>query len=141
MNERGGLLVGLVMAVFIVSIGFFVVLFAMPRFSTDQTDLGGSNDGTITGPLKQAESVKIKADLKAISTNLMAYYAEQGSYPTSLADLSSSMGVSIDTTNIIYEKCSNTSVSFYYDSPSYPGYIHDSTQVRSVNDDSPPSCF
>jgi hypothetical protein len=141
MSEHGGLLVGLVMAVFIVSIGLFVVLFAVPRFSSDQTDLDGSNDGTITGPIKQAESVKIQADLKAISVNLMAYYAEQGNYPTSLVNLSSSMGGGVDTANIIYEKCSSDSVAFYYNSPSYPGYIHESTQVRSVNDGSPPSCF
>lgn len=141
MSQRGGLLVGLVMAGLVLSIGIYVVLFAIPRFSTNQTDLDDSSDGTITGPLKQAESVKIKADLKAVSTNLMAYYAENGHYPTSLTDLASSMGVSIDTSNIIYEKCSSASVAFYYNSQGYPGYIHESTQVRSVNDGSPPSCY
>jgi hypothetical protein len=141
MSERGGLLVGLVMAGLVLSIGISVVLFAIPRFSTNQTDLDNFNDGTITGPLKQAESVKIKADLKAVSTNLIAYYAENGHYPTSLTGLASSMGISIDTTNIIYEKCSSVSVAFYYNSQGYPGYIHESTQVRSVSDSAPPSCY
>ncbi len=145
MNERGGLLVGLVMAGLILSVGITVVLFAVPRFSTTQTDLddttGMQNDGTVTSSLTQAQKLKTQADLRAISTQLTVYYVEQSSYPTSLVELTSSMGTDIDTANIIYEKCSSSSVAFYHNSPGFPGYIHESTQVRSVSGSSPPSCY
>ena len=145
MNERGGLLVGLVMGGLILSVGITVVLFTIPRFRTTQTDLdnttGLQNDGTVTSSLTQAQKLKIQADLRAISTQLTMYYVEQSNYPASLAELTSSMGVDIDTANIIYEKCSSNSVAFYHNSPGFPGYVHKYERATSVNDGSPPSCY
>jgi len=143
MSERGSLLAGLLMAGLILSIVVFVVLFAVPRSRTIQTNLNGGtdaqNDGSITGPIKQAENVKIQTNLKSLSTQMMAYYAEQGAYPNSLAELSSFGGGS-DTSNVTYFKCSEESAFFYHNSSGYPGYKFQYGEATPTSGEKPPNC-
>ena len=148
MNERGFLLVGLIMAGVILSFAVVVVIYSFPRYSTDlnsaatdaltqNSDAGG---GTPADAIKQANKIKVQADLKSIQTSMMAYFAEQGVYPNSLQELNSYMGVQADTTSIMYISCSQTSVILYHNSSDYPGYIFTEGQSSPSNGSSPPSC-
>ena len=146
MNERGFLLVGLMMAGVILSFAIVVVIYSLPRYSTDlgyiATNSASSNSGggTPTDLINQANSVKIQADLKSIQTSMIAYYAEQGTYPSSLQELNSYMEIQTDTTNIMYVTCSVGSIVLYHNSSGYPGYIFNEGQSSPLNGSSPPSC-
>src|SRR3989344_6727534 len=96
MSERGSLLVGLMMAGVILSFTIIVVIYSLPRYSTNLNSVatnsaaGTSEEGVGGTPadlINQANSVKIQADLKSIQTSMLAYYAEQGAYPSSLEEL------------------------------------------------------
>ena len=148
MNERGFLLVGLIMAGVIISFALVVVIYSFPRYSTDlnsaATDaLEQNNDssgGTPADAIKQANKIKVQADLTTIQTSIMAYFADQGAYPNSLQELDSYMGIQTDTANIIYTYCSVGSATIYHNSTGYPGYIFNEGQTSPSNGSSPPSC-
>lgn len=146
MNERGFLLVGLMMAGVILSFAIIVVIYSLPRYSTDlvsvatNSESSNSGGGTPTDLINQANSVKIQADLKSIQTSMIAYYAEQEAYPSSLQELNSYMEIQTDTTNIMYVTCSVSSVVLYHNSSGYPGYIFNEGQSSPSNGSSPPSC-
>ncbi len=146
MNERGFLLVGLMMAGVILSFAIVVVIYSLPRYSTDlgsvATNSASSNSGggTPTDLINQANSVKIQADLKSIQTSMMTHFAEQGVYPNSLQELNSFMGIRADTANIMYVTCSVGSVILYHNSSGYPGYIFNEGQSSPSKGSSPPAC-
>ncbi|OGY28105.1 MAG: hypothetical protein A2Z42_04290 [Candidatus Woykebacteria bacterium RBG_19FT_COMBO_43_10] len=96
MDDRGGLLAGLLIAGTLISIVFLSVVFGLPRFTTNTNIPGGSTTTPVGGTpdevLQQAAGVKIQAELKSLSTALAAYYAEMGVYPDSLEELASYSG-------------------------------------------------
>jgi len=145
MDDRGGLLAGLLIAGTLISIVFLFVVFGLPRFTTntsipgtdesDTTQVGGTPDEV----LRQAAGVKIQAELKSLSTAMTAYYAEMGVYPDSLEE-AASYGGGGDLTNIEYLRCSDQSVAFYYNSSGYPGYLLNSGEISPTSSSSLPSC-
>lgn len=148
MNERGSLLVGLMMGGVILSFAIVVVIYSLPRYSTDLnsaatdslTQNSDSGGGTPADAIKQANNIKVQADLKSLQTSMMAFYAEQGVYPASLQELASFMGLQIDTANIVYTYCSDNSVVVYHNSEGYQGYVFTEGQSSPSNGSSPPSC-
>jgi len=150
MDERGSLLIGLLFSGVILATLLIFVTVALPRYTTFPSIPGtnkttGSNNSASTGGggsptalINQAESVKIQADLKALSTQMMAYYTQQGTYPDSLEELGSFGDT--NSSNINYVKCSEESVVFYHNSTGYPGYTFQYGQATSVGGENPPSC-
>jgi hypothetical protein len=134
---------------FIIMIAFVVVIYSLPIYTPGVSPTGGTSDqntssGTSGGinpteAVNQANEIKAKADLKAIQTQLMAYYSEQGTYPGSLEELASHMGTVATTSNMIFTSCSDQSAVIYHNSSGYPGYVFNYEQVASSNG-SPPSC-
>ncbi|MEX0621993.1 MAG: hypothetical protein WD187_03320 [Candidatus Woykebacteria bacterium] len=152
MNERGSLLIGLMISGVIITMLLLLVTFSLSRYTTSVNIPGiGKNSasnnnsavsqvgGTPTQIVKQAETVKIQADLKALQTLMAAFYAEQGVYPSTLAELTSYSGVQVATTNIKYISCSDQSVVLYYDAEGYQGYVFNQGQITPTSE-SPPSC-
>jgi len=148
MSERGSLLIGLMMSGVILSFATVVVIYSLPRYSTDlnsaATDAleqnSDSGDGTPADAIKQASKIKVQADLKSLQTSMMAFYAEQGEYPSSIQELNSFMGTQLENTQIVYVFCSIGSVIIYYKSADYPAYVFSDGQSTSTNGSSPPSC-
>ena len=126
MNQKGGILVG-VIAVSLLIIPLLVVLnfnylgSLGDRFTTGGEQEEGSSSGP-AGLINQAEQTKVQADLRTISVGITAYYAERGTFPSSLQNVSEYLGNS-DKTNIVYVKCSGSSALIYHNSENYPGYI------------------
>ena len=146
MNARGSLLIGLVMSGLILSFALIFVFVALPRF-TKTTLVPGIGNSTgqpgASGPtdvLKQAADVKTQADLKAVQTQILVYYADQGKYPSSLAELTSYTGTSVASSNIMYIGCSDQSAVLYSNSSNYPGYVFNYEQVSSTSSSKAPSC-
>ena len=81
-----------------------------------------------------------KLKVRTIQTSMMAYYAEQGVYPSSIQELNSFMGTQLENTPFVYIFCLIDSVVIYHNSADYPGYIFNDGQSTSTNGSSPPSC-
>ncbi|MDP2720979.1 MAG: hypothetical protein Q8O75_03510 [bacterium] len=146
MNARGSLLIGLVMSGLILSFALIFVFVALPRF-TKTTLVPGIENSTnqpgSSGPtdvLKQAADVKTQADLKAVQTQILVYYADQGKYPSSLAELISYTGTFVSNSNIMYVDCSDQSAVLYSNSSNYPGYVFNYEQVNPTSGSKAPSC-
>ena len=130
----------------ILSFALTFVFFALPKFtkitkipgienSTDQPGSSGPTD-----VLKQAADVKTQADLKAVQTQITVYYADQGKYPSSLAELASYTGTPVSNPNIMYVACSDQSAVLYSNSSNYLGYVFNYEQVSSTSSSKAPSC-
>jgi len=145
MSERGSLLIGLIMSGVILSFALVVVIYSFPRYSTDLnsaatdalTQNSDADGGTPADAIKQANKIKVQADLKSIQTSMMIYFAEQGSYPNSLEELISYMGSNDNTVGMKYLKCSDQGVAIYHNSSGYPGYIFDNDQITPTSGSAP----
>ena len=141
-------MIGLMISGVILSFAIVVVIYSFPRYSTDLnsaataalTQNSDSGGGTPADAIKQANKIKVQADLKSLQTSMMAFYAEQGAYPSSIQELNSFMGTQLENTQIVYVFCSISSVVIYHNSADYPGYIFSDGQSTLTNGASPPSC-
>lgn len=148
MNDRGSLLVGMMLAIMLGSFILLLSFLVLPRY-TNLPNLGiGKNqsgsESQESGPgalLRQAGSVKVQADLKNLQVSVLSYYAQQGAFPDSLPELVSYMGTGVDTSNLVYMKCSEGSAILYHNSSGYPGYKFNFEQTVPTNGSSKPSCF
>lgn len=142
MDQKGGLLVGIIIVSLLIIPLLVVLNFSYLGSLTNRfAPAGEQENNTAVGPaglLTQAEQTKIQADLKSISTGLEAYTTEVGAYPNSLDQVSEYFG-SINTTDFIYTKCSNSSAIIYHNSENYPGYILGGAGLKPTSGEVP-SC-
>ena len=114
---RGGLI-----AILLAS--FLIAVFAASRlsFSLSKISVGGDKEigGKPANLLTQTNYVKVRADLKSVATALNTFYSENNRFPSSLGELGN---YGVDTSNIVYFKCSETSVFFYSNTSGFPGYL------------------
>lgn len=134
------------MVIIIVSL-FIIPLLAVFNFSYlgslgkvfDFSNFNGDNSAAgVSGLIDQGQQSQVKANLKAVFAALEAYYAESGSYPTSLAELDTHLS-GTDTSNIVYAWCSSSSAILHHNSENYPGYILDRTLPKPTSI-TPPNC-
>ncbi|OGY25187.1 MAG: hypothetical protein A2864_01075 [Candidatus Woykebacteria bacterium RIFCSPHIGHO2_01_FULL_39_12] len=144
-----GLLISLLTGVL-----FSAVLFSTLTFTLFRSNLNSSNSNTSNTPdqptaqggfspseaLKEANDVKLQAELKNLSTQMLLYYNEESRYPTSLEELASFSGNNIDISNIKYIRCSDHSAAYYSVSENYPGYMFNYEKVQPYSDQTPPVC-
>lgn len=142
MDQKGGILVGIIIVSLLIIPLLIVLNFGYLGSLTNRfTTAGEQGNNASVGPsglLNQAEQTKTQADLKSISTGLEVYMTETGAYPNSLAEVSEYFG-GIDTTNIIYTKCSSFSAIIYHNSENYPGYILGGAGLKPTSGEVP-SC-
>jgi hypothetical protein len=140
MDQKGGVLIGIIIVSLLIIPLLVVLNFGYLGSLTNRfTPAGEQEDNTSVGPaglLNQAEQTKIQANLKAISTGLEAYMAETGAYPNSLTQVSGYFE-GIDTTNIVYTKCSSSSAIIYHNSENYTGYILGGAGLKQTSGEVP----
>lgn len=140
MNEKGSLLVGLLLVGMIGSVILMIGVFALPRYTNlPGLDNNGNtnNEGSTVEAINQTENIKIKSNLKSLQIALLSFYSENGSYPKSLEDLFSYSGVSIETKGLVYEYCYANSAIVYYKGNGNQGLVFNYEQVVESNGSEP----
>ena len=142
MSQKGGLLVGIIIVTLLILPLLVVLNFgylgSIGKVFGPSNSNGNNSQAGVSGLLGQAQQVKVQANLKAVSTALEVYYADLGSYPTSLAELGDYLS-GTDTSDILYVRCSSSSAIVYHNSENYPGYILGGNSPKPTNG-SMPSC-
>ena len=142
MNQKGGLLVGIIIVTLLILPLLVVLNFGYLGFIGKSLNPSNSNENNsqagVSGLLGQAQQVKVQANLKAVATALEVYYADLGSYPTSLAEIGDYLS-GTDISNILYTQCSASSAVVYHNSENYPGYILGENSPKPTSG-SIPSC-
>src|SRR3990167_7451343 len=109
MNQKGGLLVGIIIVTLLILPLLVVLNFGYLGSIGKSLNPSNSNENNsqagVSGLLGQAQQVKVQANLKAVATALEVYYADLGSYPTSLAEIGDYLS-GTDISNILYTQCS-----------------------------------
>jgi hypothetical protein len=144
MKEQGSALILLIAGIFMLVILVVIASLYLSRISlignTGNSEEGGSVN--VTTAIDQAGSIATKADLKAMQVALEVYFAENGSYPNSLQELSSGgyLNEGTDLDSYTYQLCGSTKALLYTNSKPYQGISVDVNGSQNLQGDNPPSC-
>ncbi|HEX7456328.1 MAG TPA: type II secretion system protein GspG [Candidatus Nanoarchaeia archaeon] len=141
MGERGGLILSLLFGGLILGTLLMLTAVYLQRIDVGLTSLGHKEtSGSPVSPMDQAQKVKVQADLKSLSTQMIVYYIDYGGYPNTLEELITYTQQRVNISNVKYRRCSDHSAVFYHDSVGYPGYTFQYEQATPVSGKNPPSC-